>query len=82
MGFKRFEFSVDEEKLDDMYIRAVQDEYTKIDESWLQLHYKTSVILVIFSLLVEIAMGMILVNSDMLTTTLFIYYLKILIIPS
>nr|WP_286173591.1 GGDEF domain-containing protein [Clostridium sp. WB02_MRS01] len=65
-----------------MYIRAVQDEYTKIDESWLQLHYKTSVILVIFSLLVEIAMGMILVNSDMLTTTVYIYYLKFLIIPS
>ncbi len=82
MGFERFEFSVDEEKLDDMYIRAVQDEYTKIDESWLQLHYKTSVILVIFSLLVEIAMGMILVNSDMLTTTVYRYYLKFLIIPS
>lgn len=82
MGFERFEFSVDEEKLDDMYIRAVQDEYTKIDESWLQLHYKTSIILVIFSLLVEIAMGMILVNSDMLTTTVYRYYLKFLIIPS
>jgi diguanylate cyclase (GGDEF)-like protein len=82
VGFERFEFSVDEEKLDDMYIRAVQDEYTKIDESWLQLHYKTSVILVIFSLLVEIAMGMILVNSDMLTTTVYRYYLKFLIIPS
>ncbi len=82
MGFERFEFSVDEEKLDDMYIRAVQDEYTRIDESWLQLHYKTSVILVIFSLLVEIGMGMFLVNSDMLTTTVYRYFLKFLIIPS
>jgi diguanylate cyclase (GGDEF)-like protein len=82
VGFERFEFSVDEEKLDDMYIRAVQDEYTRIDESWLQLHYKTSVILVIFSLLVEIGMGMILVNSDMLTTTVYRYFLKFLIIPS
>jgi diguanylate cyclase (GGDEF)-like protein len=82
VGFERFEFSVDEEKLDDMYIRAVQEEYTRIDESWLQLHYKTSVILVIFSLLVEIGMGMILVNSDMLTTTVYRYFLKFLIIPS
>ncbi|HCD45562.1 MAG TPA: GGDEF domain-containing protein, partial [Lachnoclostridium sp.] len=69
MGLERFEFAIDEEHLDDIYIRAVQDEYTKIDESWLQLHYKTSVVLVVFSLLIEIAMGIILVNSDMLTPT-------------
>ncbi len=82
MGFECFEFHTDKENLDDMYIRAVQEEYTKIDESWLKLHYKTSVILVFFSLLVEIAMGAILVNSDMLTTTVYRYFIKFLIIPS
>ncbi len=82
MGFEGFKFQMDEENLDDMYIRAVQEEYTKIDESWLNLHYKTSVILVVFSLLVEILMGAILVNSDMLTTTVSRYYIKFLIVPS
>ena len=80
--FEGFKYHIDEENLDDMYIRAVQDEYTKIDESWLHLHYKTSVILVVFSLLVEIVMGMILVNSDMLSTTVYRYYIKFLIVPS
>ncbi|GLC82364.1 GGDEF domain-containing protein [Lacrimispora brassicae] len=82
MRFEGFKYHIDEENLDDMYIRAVQDEYAKIDESWLLLHYKTSVILVVFSLLVEIVMGMILVNSDMLSTTVHRYYIKFLIVPS
>ncbi len=82
MGFESFEFHTDKENLNDMYIRAVQEEYSKIDESWLKLHYKTSVVLVIFSLLVEIAMGVILVNSDMLSTTVYRYFMKFLIIPS
>jgi len=82
VGLERFEFAIDEEHLDDIYIRAVQDEYTKIDESWLQLHYKTSVVLVVFSLLIEIAMGIILVNSDMLTPTVYRFFIKFLIIPS
>ena len=80
--FQGFKFHIDEESLDDMYIRAVQDEYTRIDESWLKLHYKTSVILVVFSLLVEIVMGMFLINSDMLTTTVYKYFIKFLIVPS
>ncbi len=48
MGFESFELHTDKENLNDMYIRAVQEEYSKIDESWLKLHYKTSVVLVIF----------------------------------
>lgn len=63
MKVEGFTFHMEEENIDDMYIRAVQEEYTKIDESWLKLHYKTSVILVIFSLMVEIVMGIILVLS-------------------
>lgn len=82
MKVEGFTFHMEEENIDDMYIRAVQEEYTKIDESWLKLHYKTSVILVIFSLLVEIVMGIILVHSDLLTTTVYRYFLKFLIIPS
>ncbi|MDU6266333.1 MAG: GGDEF domain-containing protein [Anaerocolumna aminovalerica] len=70
------------EDLDSMYIGSVQEEYTKIDGRWLRLHYKTSVGLVIFSFLVEFAMGMLLINSEMLTTTVNRFFWKFLIIPS
>lgn len=74
--------NIDKENTNDIYIQIVQQEYTRIDEMWLQLHYKTSVILVIFSFLVEFAMGMFLVNSDMLGTTVDRFFLKFLLIPS
>lgn len=82
MGFECFEFPMEEENLDDMYISEVQDEYTKIDESWLQLHHKTSFLLIFFAFLVEVAMGIILINTDMLTTTVDRYFIKYLIVPS
>lgn len=73
---------INKENLDAIYINAVQKEYTKIDEKWLRLHYKTSIGLVILSFLVEFAMGMYLINSDMLTTTVHKFLMKFLIIPS
>lgn len=74
--------NIDTENLNDIYIGTVQKEYKKIDGEWLRLHYKTSIGLVIFSFLVELAMGMLLINSDMLSTTVYRFFLKFLIIPS
>lgn len=74
--------NIDTENLNDIYMGTVQKEYKKIDGEWLRLHYKTSIGLVIFSFLVELAMGMLLINSDMLSTTVYRFFLKFLIIPS
>lgn len=82
MEVERFEFNIEKENLNGMYINAMEKEYAKIDEKWLQLHYKTSVGLVLFAFLVELAMGMLLINSDMLTTTVYRFFLKFLVIPS
>ena len=74
--------AIDKVSTNDRYIHTVQQEYAKIDKTWLQLQYKISVILVIFSFLVEFAMGLLLINSDMLGTTISRYFLKFLLIPS
>ncbi|MBE6012869.1 MAG: GGDEF domain-containing protein [Lachnospiraceae bacterium] len=74
--------NINKEDSDDIYIRTVQKEYTKIDGKWLQLHYKTAVALVIVAFLVEVSMGIFLINSDMLRTTVHRFFLKYLIFPS
>ncbi len=74
--------NINKENFNDIYIRAVEKEYAKIDGKWLQLHYRTSIVLVIFSFLVELVMGVFLINSDMLGTTVYKFFIKFLIIPS
>lgn len=82
MGIGDLNSEVEKENLNDTYINAIQREYAQIDESWLQLHYKITVGLFVFSFFVEFAMGMLLINSTMVTTTVYIYFLKFFIIPS
>lgn len=62
-------------------IIEIQNEYKKIDYKWLQLHFKLSVGLVLFSLFVEIVIGVLMCNSDELNTTIPIFLMKFLIIP-
>lgn len=64
------------------YIIEIQNEYNRIDNKWLNLHYKTSVGLVIFAFLIECLIGWFMCNTDELHTTIPIYLLKFLIIPS
>lgn len=73
---------MDKEQSTEAYIHTVQEEYARIDGRWLRLHYQISVVLVVFSLLVELIMGLFLIRSDMLRTTTSCYFLKFLIIPS
>ena len=82
MGIGDLNSEVEKENSNDTYINAIQREYSQIDESWLQLHYKISVGLFVFSFLVELAMGILLINSTMVTTTVYRYFLKFFIVPS
>lgn len=77
-----FKVDMQNQNLNEMHINAIRYEYTKIDGKWLQLHYNTTVGLFIFSFFVEIFLGLIMVNSDMLSTTVERFFFKFLIVPS
>ena len=64
------------------HVSEIQDAYNRIDSNWLQLHYRSTVGLVVFAFIVECIMGFFVVNSDMVTTTVNIYIWKFLIVPS
>lgn len=66
----------------DVQSDKINNEYDKIDRDWLTLHYKTSIALAIFAFIVECFMGMILVNSDMLNTTVQKFVYKFIVVPS
>ncbi|MDK2807368.1 MAG: hypothetical protein PWP24_97 [Clostridiales bacterium] len=63
-------------------IDEIKNEYSKIDKDWLILHYKISVGVVIFAFLAECIMGVFIINSDLLTTTVARYIEKYILIPS
>lgn len=70
------------EKLNDLHIHDILKEYSKIDQHWLGLHYNIIVGLVIFAWIVECGMGFMLMNSDMLTTTVQRFLIKYNVLPS
>ncbi len=67
--------------MDRLPMNEIREEYKRIDNNWLHLHYKLSIGLVLFSILVECFMGFIMLNSDLLTTTVFKFIVKFIIIP-
>jgi len=64
------------------HVNEIQKEYTRIDKDWLSLHYKISIGMVLFALAVECIMGVILVNSDMLNTSVPRFVFKFILVPS
>ncbi len=66
----------------DQQINQIEKEYQRIDSDWLSLHYRISLGMVLFAFLVECFIGVIMMNSDMLTTTVQRFILKFIIIPS
>jgi len=72
----------DKENFNALQVEEIRREYERIDDDWLRLHYKTSVGLVIFACMIEFVMGVLLIHSDMLTTTALRFVLKFMVIPS
>jgi len=68
--------------MEESYIIEIQNEYDRIDNKWLNLHYKTSVGLVLFAFFIECLIGWIICNTDELHTTIPIFLFKFLIMPS
>lgn len=67
--------------MDNLNIIEIKNEYKRIDFDWLRLHLKTSMWLVIFSLVIEFIMGYILYIMGEIHITIFLYILKYLIAP-
>lgn len=59
----------------------IQKEYSRIDNKWLELHYRTTIGLVAFAFLVECVLGNFLLHSDQLNTTVPIFIFKFIILP-
>ncbi len=68
--------------LDEIHINEIRKEYKRIDNDWLLFQYKISIGLFLFAFLVECLMAIILINSEMLTTTVNRFILKFIIAPS
>lgn len=66
----------------DSSIKKIKHKYARIDSDWLMFHYHLAIALIIFSFVTEVLIGLFLISSDMLNTSIIIYCLKYLVIPS
>ena len=66
----------------DSSIKKIKHKYARIDSDWLMFHYHLAIALIIFSFVTEVLIGLFLISSDMLNTSIIIYCLKYLLIPS
>ncbi len=60
----------------------VKDTYSKIDESWLAIHFKVTAYLTLIIFLLEALVSVYIIQTDLLKTSLPVYFLKYLLIPS
>lgn len=63
-------------------INQIRQEYRKIDNNWLLVHYRVSLGLVLFSLIIEFGIGFFLISSDLLAIAADRYILKYIAMPA
>jgi diguanylate cyclase len=62
-------------------IDEIQNEYKKIDDKWLKLHYHTLIGLFIFGIIIELMMGFVWYNSGNVKIEFAKYFLKYILSP-
>lgn len=67
---------------DDIRNIEIEKQYQTIDFDWLNLHYKTTVSIVIFTLIVECLMSVVIARTGLIHTSIERYVLKYIMIPS
>ncbi len=72
----------DEKSAYELQAQEIQNEYRKIDRAWLKLHYRLSLVLVLFAWMVESALSVVIVHSELLTTTLDRFIWKFMLVPT
>jgi len=65
-----------------IHIQEIQSDLKRIENDWLILHYRISILLVVSALVFECLLGTLVVSSDLLGTTVRRYILKFILIPS
>lgn len=68
--------------MEETNIIEIQNEYKKIDKKWMNLHYKISIGVVLFVFFVECCIGLLMYHTGEISSTLLVYIIKFLIIPS
>ena len=67
---------------EDIHYIEIEKQYQIIDYDWLKLHYKTTVGVVFFSLVMECLMSLFFAHSGLIHTTMERYIFKYIIVPS
>ena len=65
-----------------LHVETIRSALTRIVDEWLRLHLRLAAALVAISFLVEILLAFLIVNSEILTTTIGWYIVKFILIPS
>ena len=73
---------MDTENLEFLHINAIRKEYQRIEHNWLILHFKLSIALAILAFAAECLLGLLVIRTDILTTTVSRYVLKFILAPS
>lgn len=80
MGQNKITLDPDERKATS--IPEIEKEYARLDEDWLRFHYKLSIWLVIFTFIIECLLSIIIVRTDLLSTSVPIYIWRFIAVPS
>lgn len=67
---------------DDIHNTEIEKRFETIDDEWLNLHYKTTVGIVLFCLAAECLMSLVFARNGLIHTTLGHYIIKYIVIPS
>lgn len=62
--------------------QEIQKEYTLINKKWLFLHFITSISVVVINVILEVVIGKILSDSNLIFTTINVYLMNYFIIPT
>jgi diguanylate cyclase (GGDEF)-like protein len=63
------------------FYREIENEYKKIDNKWLNLHFKTAVGVVIFAFFIECIIGLLMYYTNEISSTIPVFWIKFLIVP-
>ena len=70
------------ERLKNAHIEGIQNEYRRINATWLQMHYRMLLWLALFTAFMEIVMFFVLGRINAITASNTVYLVKYLLIPS
>lgn len=70
------------EYLNNTHIEGIQNEYRRINATWLQIHYRLLLWLALFTVFMEIVMFFVLGRIDAIAVSNTVYLVKYLLVPS